>query len=217
MLLRYTWAFPITVCAGLFIASHGHTGPRVAERQAVRKPRTVVELLKSERSAISTWRDYVVTGATEADGKTQRFRLAFKQPHFVRIDTRDGQVSVQPDGSIRGRLGHGLFGSISRRLDRTDRRLRDSEGIPCYESDFASILDRIDAQIKAGAAAAVTAEQSDYMLAVSAGNTTWKYWFRQLDGSVRANGRWVGGAQAELTRYTGFRANTGLKLDDFRF
>src|SRR5437899_986059 len=81
-----------------------------------KKPDTVAELLSSLDTAAANLQDYTVTGTTEANGKKHQFKLTYKRPNLVRIDTHAGQVSVQPNGEIKGRLGRGPFGKIAQKL-----------------------------------------------------------------------------------------------------
>jgi len=186
-------------------------------KQAVEKPTNVQELLACLESAVANLQDYTVTGTTETDGKKQQFKMAFKRPNLVRIDTHQGQVSVQPNGDIKGRLGHGPFGKIAQKLRRSDKRLQDAEGIPFYESDFLSMLARVQAQIKEGAAATMNADTTSYVLEIHSGDTAWKYRLDSSDFSLQESSRWVKSKQAEITHYTDFHANTGIKTGFFKF
>lgn len=186
-------------------------------KPAALKPSNVQELLACLDRAAANLQDYTVSGTTEADGKKQTFKMAYKRPNLVRIDTRAGQVSVQPNGDIKGRLGRGPFGNVTQTLSRRDKRLKDAEGIPFYESDFVSLLARVQAQIKGGAAAAMQAETTAYILEIRSGDTVWKYRLGSSDFSLQESSRWVNGKQVEIARYTDFHANTGIKTDYFKF
>jgi hypothetical protein len=142
---------------------------------------------------------------------------SFKKPELVRIDTRDGQVTVQPNGKIRGRLGHGLVGRISREIGREDSRLKDSEGIPFWETHFAATVDRIAGRLRSGATAVVESGPDSCTLTVRLESTTWTY---ALDGRtlfLRETSRSVDGREVERTRYSEFHPNCGLKESLFRF
>jgi|SRR5579872_1127374 len=143
--------------------------------------------------------------------------MTYKRPNFVRIDTRGGQVAVQPNGEIKGRLGHGPFGHIAQKLGRDDKRLKDAEGIPFYASDFVSMLARAHAQIRGGAVATMKAETASYYLEIRSGDTLWKYTLDRSDFSLQESSRWVKGKQVEVTRYTAFHANSGITVDQFKF
>ncbi len=201
-----------TICALCLLC-----GARAGVSQDTAKPKNVDQLLSSLDRVESQWQDYQVSGNTEAAGKQQPFKVYFKKPNLVRIDSKDGQVSVQPNGDIRGRLGHGIFGKISRKLDRNDKRLQDDEGIPFYQSDFPDMVARIRDQVKKGAAATMSDEHDTFGLEIHAGDTVWKYTFDKSHLTFQENSRWVKGKQIECTHYTDFRANSGLKTDLFKF
>ena len=112
-------------------------------------------LLSRMEARAAQLHDYTVVCEGEINSKPTRCKLYFKQPNLVRIDTSKGQVTVQPNGEIRGRLGHGLFGRISRRLRRDDPRLRDADGCPFWEASYAATLAQIRSQIRESAAATV--------------------------------------------------------------
>jgi outer membrane lipoprotein-sorting protein len=180
-------------------------------------PKNVTELMASLGRAVAELKDYTVTGVTEKAGKSEQFKLTFKQPNLIRIDTPGGQVAVQPNGEIKGRMGHGAFGHISRKLKRSDRRLLDSEGIPFFESDFGSMVARMQAQIKAGATASLTTQPDTYILEIRSGKTSWRYTVDHSSFIIRENSRTVDGKQVEITRYSDFHPNGGVKEDLFRF
>lgn len=184
---------------------------------AAPNPTSVQELLTCLEGAAAKLQDYTVSGTTESDGKKQQFKIAYRRPGLVRIDTHAGQVSVQPGGDIKGRLGHGPFGKIAQSLARRDKRLRDSECIPFYESDFVSRLARVQAQIKEGAAAVMRPDTNAYILEVHSGDTAWKYRLDKANFSLQESSRWVNDKQVEITRYADFHANTGIKPDYFKF
>src|SRR5690349_3961854 len=87
---------------------------------AQERPKTVTELLARMETAAASLQNYEVTGDGESDGKPNHFNLCFRSPNLVRIDSKEGQVSVQPNGDIRGRLGHGVFGKVSQKLSHDD-------------------------------------------------------------------------------------------------
>ncbi len=209
----------LSLCALLVLFISWPVGGQEAgtSKPASQQPSNVQELLACLERAAADLQDYTVTGTTEAHGKKQTFKMAFKRPHFVRIDTPDGQVAVQPNSEIKGRLGHGPLGKIAQTLGRRDKRLQDAEGIPFYESDFVSMLARVQAQIKGGAAAAMQASATSYLLEIRSGDTAWKYRLAKSDFSLQESSRWVNGKQAEITRYADFHANTGIKTAFFRF
>src|SRR5262245_8419836 len=105
---------------------------------AAQEPKNADEVVTRMEQMAAGLHDYEVRGDGGADGKKQHFKFYFLAPALVRIDSDDGQVAVQPNGEIRGRLGKGVFGNISRKLDRNDKRLRDAEGIPFWDSHFAA-------------------------------------------------------------------------------
>lgn len=175
------------------------------------------QLISRLEQAWGSWQDYQYTGRSVSGGKTTEFRYYYMRPDFVRIDTRRGQVSVQPDGDIRGRLGKGLFGSISRRLDRSDKRLRDAEGIPFYDTSLPATLARIRDKVSSGANATVQEMDRSYVLAVRSGDTTWKYYVDRQSLAPEQSERFVNGGEVEVTRYVDFRPNVGLSTGFFKF
>jgi|SRR5579871_2199351 len=181
------------------------------------KPASVKELLACLESATASLQDYTVNATTAFGGRSLRLNITYKRPDLIRIDTPIGQASVQPNGDIMGRLGHGPLGKMAFKIDRNDKRLRDAEGIPFYRLDFPSMLARVREQIKDGAAATMTADAGAYRLEIRSGDTTWDYAFAPNDFSLQENSRWVKGKQAQITRYKDFQPNTGIKSEYFRF
>jgi hypothetical protein len=161
--------------------------------------------------------DYTVLCEGETNGKASRCKLYFKQPNLVRIDTKSGQVTVQPNGEIRGRLGHGLFGRISRGLRRDDPRLRDADGCPFWEATYAAALAQIRSRIQAGVAATVTKTPDGFDLKVCSGQTVWRYAIDAETLFFREVSRCDGGRQVECDRYLDFRCNVGLDVRVFVF
>jgi outer membrane lipoprotein-sorting protein len=190
---------------------------QAASAQAPDRPHDAASLLACIDRAMAAWQDYRVNGESEAKGKRERFKVYFKCPNLVRVDAHDGQVAVQPDGTIRGRLGHGLFGGISRGLSRTDKRLQDDEGTPFYESHFPALIARIRQQVKQGMAAVMDDQPAGYGLEIRSDKTTWKYRFDKSTYAVIDASRWVDGRQIAATHYTDFKANTGLTTRFFKF
>src|SRR5689334_772914 len=89
------------------------TGQDAGRQQpAAKQPSNVSELLASLDRAAAGLQDYTVNGVTAADGKAQKFKVTFKRPNLVRVDTGSGQVAVQPNGEIKGRLGHGPLARV---------------------------------------------------------------------------------------------------------
>ena len=180
-------------------------------------PKNVNELLTALGRAAAGLQDYEVKGTTDSNGKSEGFTKYYKRPGLVRIDTREGQVSVQPNGDIRGRLGHGLFGHFSRKLDRDDHRLKDDQGIAFYEGSFPATIARIRTRIKSGAVAAMKGSRDKYYLTVRSGDTIWRYAFSRSHLMPLWSSRWVNGKSVDVTRYLETRTNIGLKTDLFRF
>ena len=127
----------------------GIVGGLSAVAQPLPDARNAAALLSRMEARAAQLQDYTVICEGEINGKASRCKLYFKRPDLVRIDTSKGQVTVQPNGEIRGRLGHGLFGRISRGLRRDDPRLRDADGCPFWEATYAAALAQIRSQIRA--------------------------------------------------------------------
>jgi hypothetical protein len=192
-------------------------GVRPGQCQAGGKPTDVESLLVAIEHAISGWQDYQVKGDNELKGKHHLFKVAYKCPNFVRVDATEGQVSVQPDGSIRGRLGGGIFGRISRGIRRNDKRLQDEEGVPFYDDHFPALIVRIRQRITQGARATMEEDLAGYELEVHSSGTTWKYTFDKVTLFLCEDRRWVNGKEVEITHYTDFKTNTGLTINFFKF
>lgn len=208
----------LSFCLLLVVGCLGSAGSQDAERsRPAQQPSSVEELLACLDRAAEGLHGYTVTGATVVDGKTQQFKMAFLRPKMVRIDTKDGQVSVQPNGAIKGRLGRGPLGKIAQTLSREDKRLQDAEGIPFYESDFLSMLARIESKVKAGAVATMQAKPTGCQLELRSGETVWRYRFSTGDYSLLESSRWVNGKQVETSVYTQFRPNAPLTAAYFKF
>ena len=190
---------------------------RAVRCQAPVKPHDVESLLAEVDHAMACLLDYRVKGDVETKGKHDRFTVYFKAPNLVRIDAHDGQVAVQPDGSIRGRLGHGLFGRISRAISRDDKRLKDDEGIPFYDSHFPAVIARLWHKVKEGAPATMHEEATCYQLEVREDKTVWKYAFDKTTLCLTEDSKWVDSRQVETAHYTNFKANTGLSSGLFKF
>src|SRR5262245_42096845 len=69
------------------------------------EPKNAEELVTQMEQMAARLQDYEVRGESDHDGKHEKYRLYFMKPGLVRIDSEGGQVSVQPNGEIRGRLG----------------------------------------------------------------------------------------------------------------
>jgi hypothetical protein len=184
---------------------------------AVPGSQSAEELLSRLEARAAQLRDYQVNAQTAFQGRTIRLKIYFKQPDLVRIDTAVGQVTVQPNGEIRGRLGKGPLGKESEKIDRSDHRLRDAEGTPFWEMYFGATLSRIRAQMQAGATVTAAARQGEPMLEVRSGPTVWTYvidpdtvFFREIDRSDD-------GKQVGATRYSSFQPNLGLETSVFQF
>jgi outer membrane lipoprotein-sorting protein len=188
-----------------------------AGAEASPKGETVDALLARMEARAAEWQDYTVVGESETHGKPSHFKLYFKQPDLVRIDTHRGQVTVQPNGEIRGRLGHGLFGHFSRQIQRDDPRLKYADGRPFWDSSFAATLALIRSRIKDGATAAVSTEPAGLQLELRSGPDTWRYVIDPDTLFFRDTSHSKEGAPVQVTHYTNFRANVGLEPHMFEF
>jgi len=185
--------------------------------RAAPEPKNAEDLVARLEATAASLQDYEVNGEGVAEGKHDRYKLYFKRPDLVRIDAKDGEVSVQPNGDIRGRLGRGPFGFISRKIGRNDSRLRDKEGIPFWESHYPATVARIRSQLRNGATASMTTGPETYTLTLRSGDVTWQYVSDKATMFFRENSRSVNGKQVEVTRYFNYRPNIGLKTSVFKF
>jgi hypothetical protein len=208
---------PITYWLSIWIFGIGAASIGAASIGAAPAPQSADELLSRLEARAAQLLDYQVKAETSRRGQTIHLKLYFKQPNLVRIDTSLGQVAVQPDGEIRGRLGKGPLGKDSEKIDRNDPRLRDAQGTPFYEMYFGATLARIRAQIKAGASATAAMKPAAPTLEVRSGATVWTYvvdpdtlFFREID--CIQNGR-----QVDAIRYSSFQPNLGLETRLFQF
>ena len=181
------------------------------------KGETVETLLARMEVRAAEWQDYTVIGESETHGKQSQFKLYFKQPDLVRIDTHRGQVTVQPNGEIRGRLGHGLFGHFSRQIQRDDPRLKDAEGRPFWDSSYPATLAFIRSRIKEGATATVSTEPVGLQIELRSGPDTWRYVINSGTLFFRETSHLKEGELVQVTRYTDFHANLGLEQHVFEF
>lgn len=184
---------------------------------AAPEAKTPAQLLAQMAAMAATLNDYEVSGVGESDGKRDVFKVYFLKPQLVRLDSERGQVSVQPNGTIRGRLGKGPFGMISQGIGRDDQKLKDAEGVPFWDSHYAATVTRIQERLKEGAKATLTSDSDAYRLEVRSGTTTWKYVIDRKTLFFRENTRSAGDRTVETTRYSDFRSNTGLKPAFFKF
>jgi hypothetical protein len=180
-------------------------------------PLNAEELLSQLEARAAQLRDYRVNVQTRFRGQMIHVKYYFKQPNLVRVDAPLGQVTVQPDGEIRGRAGKGLLGKDAETIDRSDHRLRDAEGTPFWDTYFSAALARIRAQVRSGASATVTVKQDAPTLEVRSGPAVWTYtvdpdtlFFREID-------RAENGKQVESVRYSSFQPNVGLDTRFFQF
>jgi outer membrane lipoprotein-sorting protein len=192
-------------------------GSLAALGQTAKERESIPQLLSRMEAMAAQLNDYEVLGDEETEGKPIRFKLSFKQPNLVRIDTDEGQVTVQPNGQIRGRLGRGLFGRISRKLGRDDARLKTGQGIPFWEYHYAATVARIETQIKAGAPAVLAVTPKTLDLEISAGPTMWRYVIDPGTLFFQETSRWDNGKRVAVTHFHAFRPNVGLETRRFEF
>ena len=185
--------------------------------QADPEPDSVAQLLSRMEARAAQLESYEVIVEDEPDGKTHQFKLSFKQPNLVRLDAAEGQVTVQPNGQIRGRRGRGMFGKISVRLRRDDPRLLNTQGIPFWDSFFAATIARIQSQIKAGAAATLTVAPEAFKLELRSSQCVWTYLIDPVTLFFRETIRATPGTRAEVTRYRAFHPNVPLEPRRFEF
>ncbi len=73
-------------------------------------------------------------------------KLYFKRPNMLRFEVvsagnRSGAVVVrQPDGSVKAKMGGGLFGAIKLSLSPSSRMLRTANGFSILDSDFVTLI-----------------------------------------------------------------------------
>jgi hypothetical protein len=188
-----------------------------AGAEAPEKREAIDALLARMEARSAEWQDYTVAGDSEARGKPSHFKLYFKQPDLVRIDTHRGQVTVQPNGEIRGRLGHGLFGHISQQMQRDDPRLKDADGRPFWDASYPAALVFIRSRIKEGATAIVSTEPAGLQIELRSGPDTWRYVIDPASLFFRETSHLKEGVPVQVTHYTDFRANVGLEPHVFEF
>jgi hypothetical protein len=193
---------PITYWLSIWIFGMG-----AASVWAAPPPQSADELLSRLEARAAQLQDYQVRGETTHRG----------QKVHLKVDTSLGQVTVQPNGEIRGRLGKGPLGKDSEKIDRDDPRLRSAAGTPFYEMYFGATLARIRAQIKAGASATAAMKPDAPTLEVRSGATVWTYvvdpdtlFFREID--CIKNGK-----QVDAIQYSSFQPNLGLETRFFQF
>jgi outer membrane lipoprotein-sorting protein len=196
--------------------SIGLLGGLAALGQTAKERESIPHLLSRMEAMAAQLDDYQVLGDEVTDG-TIRFKLSFKRPNLVRIDTDEGQVTVQPNGEIRGRLGHGLFGRFSRKLGRDDARLKTGQGIPFWESHYAATVARINSQIKAGATATLAVTPKTLELEIREGPTLWRYLIDPGTLFFQETSRWDNGKRVAVDRYRDLRLNVGLETRRFEF
>jgi hypothetical protein len=188
-----------------------------AQPQAESKPETVQQLLACMETKAAQLESYDVMEEDDPDAKPARYKLYFKQPNLVRLDTADGQVAVQPDGQIRGRKGRGLFGRISVKLRRDDPRLINTQGIPFWDSYFAATVARIQSQIKAGAATTLTVTPEAYKLELHCDQCVWSYVIDPETLFFIETSRAEKGGRTAVIRYSAFHPNVVLETRRFQF
>jgi hypothetical protein len=203
---RFYWSAFIGIIGGL-----------AAVAQPLSEAPNAAVLLSRVEARAAHLQDYTVICEDEANGKTTRYKLYFKKPNLVRIDSRKGQVTVQPNGEIRGRLGHGLFGRISRRLRRDDSRLRDADGCPFWDYSYPATLLQIRSQIRAGAGSTLTETSEGFDLKIRSGQTVWRYVIDPETLFFREASRSEGDRPVGITHYRDFHPNMGLEPGVFEF
>src|SRR5262249_40484863 len=118
---------------------------------------TPQQLLDQMAAQFSKVNDYevIIDGTSRESGpeKTQRYRFAFKRPGMIRLHTlagenKDGELCVRPDGPIRGRKNSGVIKVFAITMSRSDKRLRDAEGIGVWEMDLGSLINRLKTKIQ---------------------------------------------------------------------
>jgi hypothetical protein len=191
-------------------------GPALAG-PPVEEPQSIPQLLARMEATASHLESYEVTCEDGPEAKPHRYKLYFKQPNLVRIDASDGQVTVQPNGQIRGRRGKGLFGRISVKLGRNDSRLTTSQGIPFWETHFAATIARIRSQIGVGAASTLTVTPGALKLEVRCDQCLWSYLIDPDTLFFQEIARSGPGSQTETVRYRAFRPNIPLETHLFQF
>lgn len=88
------------------------------------------------------------TLTTFKDGRTikETGKVYFKRPNLLRFEVvsagnRSGAVVIrQADGSVKAKMGNGLFGAIKLSLSPTSRMLRTANGFSVLDSDFVTLI-----------------------------------------------------------------------------
>lgn len=188
-----------------------------AKPQNIEHPADAEAVLTEIEHKVAGWEDYRVRGDNVVKGKHSRYTVYFKMPDLVRVDCREGQVTLQADGTVRGRLGHGLFGAISRGISRNDKRLKDDEGNAFYENHLPAVIARIRKRVRDGARLEAQDCNETYRLSVVTSAVTWSYEFDKKTGELITDSRTVDGTEVESTHYTDYKINTHLAAGLFRF
>jgi outer membrane lipoprotein-sorting protein len=191
-------------------------GGLAALGQTAKERESIPQLVSRMEAMAAQLEDYEVLGDEVTDG-TIRFKLSFKRPNLVRIDTDEGQVTMQPNGEIRGRLGHGLFGRFSRKLRRDDARLKTGQGILFWESHYAATVARIKSQIQAGATASLAVTPKTLELEIREGPTLWRYVIDPVSLFFQETSRTDNGKRVAVTHFRTLRTNVGLETRRFEF
>jgi hypothetical protein len=114
-------------------------------------------------------------------------------------------------------MGKGLFGKLSQALGRHDKRLKDDEGIPFYDTHYLAMIARIKSQAKQGAALKTSVQSGKYTLNVQSGQTVWRYVIDSKSLFLAENSRTIRGKLVDITHYSNFHPNTGIKTETFKF
>lgn len=193
---------------------------------------TPQQLLDQMAARFSRVNDYEVTiDSTSSEGSRPcnvRYRYAFKKPNMVRLRTlsgenKDGELVCRPDGTIRGRKNSGLIKVFALTMSRSDKRLRDSEGVGVWEMDHGAAIQRLKASVGAsGNRVAVTPSGGDHVLEIRFGagalaGAVDRYWIDGETLMINRRERSRNNVVTERDTYSDLRINPGFTPAYFEF
>jgi outer membrane lipoprotein-sorting protein len=193
-------------------------------------PQQLLDQMAAQFSKVTDY-EVIVDGTSREGAKevVQRYRFAYKRPGMIRLRTlagenKDGELCVRPDGTIRGRKNSGVIKVFAITMSRSDRRLRDSEGVGIWEMDYGSLMNRLKTKIQApGNQASVTDRPNGiYQLELHYGGGKMagcvdRYWIDSRSFWITSWERMKNNALLERNTYSNLRLNPGFSNGYFEF